>query len=342
MNISWRYVLIAVFLLDIWNVSCLWWTLGRQLVLDPSRICKKTRRLRGKQMAICQQEPVVIRHIGRGAQLGVRECQYQFRSRRWNCSRIHRSMRKVLVRDTRETGYVNAITAAGVTHALTQACSQGLLLDCSCGQSMRSVDREGQWEWNGCGDNVEYGYRKSAEFMNDRYRKRSDIKTMVLNHNYEAGRLAVKNYMRIMCKCHGMSGSCTVKSCWHKLPIFRDVGHRLKEKFDGAAKVTAGNDGKGFIPEGETIKPPDKEDLVYSEDSPSYCVPNRKTGSLGTKGRECNDTSMGVEGCDLLCCGRGYDPTKVTEVVNCKCRFQWCCKVNCETCTVNRTINRCR
>jgi len=30
-------------------------------------------------------------------------------------------------------------------------------------------------------------------------------------------------------------------------------------------------------------------------------------GSLGTAGRECNRTSMGTGGCDIMCCGRGYD-----------------------------------
>jgi len=42
------------------------------------------------------------------------------------------------------------------------------------------------------------------------------------------------------CKCHGMSGSCTMKTCWMKLSSFKVIGDRLKEKFDGASKVDAG------------------------------------------------------------------------------------------------------
>ena len=43
------------------------------------------------------------------------------------------------------------------------------------------------------------------------------------------------------CKCHGMSGSCTLKTCWVRLPPFRAVGSALKDRFDGASKVLQGN-----------------------------------------------------------------------------------------------------
>lgn len=155
-------------------------------------------------------------------------------------------------------------------------------------------------------------------------------------------RQAIRNFMRTECKCHGLSGSCTVRTCWRKMPPFRDVGNRLKESFDGAAKVIPSNDGHSFITEGPTIKPPDRFDLIYSEDSPDFCKPNRKTGSLGTQGRRCNSTSQGVDGCELLCCGRGYDTRIVKEKINCECRFRWCCEVTCNTCLVKKTINTCR
>ena len=147
--------------------------------------------------------------------------------------------------------------------------------------------------------------------------------------------------MRTVCKCHGMSGSCTVKTCWRMLPLFSEVGLKLKEKFDGASKVIATNDGKGFIPEGASIKVPGKGDLVYSEESPDFCEANKATGSLGTKGRECNATSKGVDGCELLCCGRGYQTIQISEKINCHCRFHWCCEVVCDICTIKRTANTC-
>lgn len=190
--------------------------------------------------------------------------------------------------DTRETSFVSAITAAGITYAVTRACSMGDLVECSCDKNRiiqqyllqyntemvnakfnidsmmkhwhsnsttleaeagagsragtvtetinsfrnenqngrqyrkrsngngngngnnrkrhrrrhnaniylqnRNVYRnvilpEGDWQWGGCGDNVMFGFRKSKEFLDARYRKRSDIRTLVKLHNNNAGRL---------------------------------------------------------------------------------------------------------------------------------------------------------
>ncbi|XP_025086682.1 protein Wnt-6-like [Pomacea canaliculata] len=326
------------------NIIGLWWAVGSPLVMDPNSICRKSRRLVGKQRKICRNEPEIVEEVAKGARLALLECQYQFRDRRWNCTSKKRSISKVLKRDTRESAFLYAITAAGVVYAVTQACSLGGLLQCTCQNHARDMSTDGEWEWGGCGDNVEFGYQKSREFMDARRRKkrgRADVTTLIQLHNNEAGRRAVKKYMRQECKCHGLSGSCTLKTCWMKMPAFRDVGDRLKARFDGAAKVIISNDAKELLPEGETIKPPSKEDLVYSEESPNFCNRKRKVGSLGTKGRECDPNSMGVGGCDLLCCNRGHSKEQITVKENCKCRFMWCCEVQCETCTTVKTIHRC-
>lgn len=152
---------------------------------------------------------------------------------------------------------------------------------------------------------------------------------------------AVKNYMRTECKCHGLSGSCTLRTCWKKMPHFREVGDRLLERFNGASKVMGGNDGKTLIPVGQNIKPPDKQDLIYSAESPDFCLPNRKTGSLGTRGRMCNSTALDVSGCDLLCCERGHREETVVLEENCLCRFHWCCVVQCKKCSVRKELSLC-
>ncbi|CAI5762782.1 protein Wnt-6 isoform X1 [Podarcis lilfordi] len=333
------------------NIIGLWWAVGSPLVMDPNSICRKTKRLAGKQAELCQTEPEIMQEVAKGARLGVRECQYQFRFRRWNCTSHSKYFGKILQQDIRETAFVYAITAAGVSHAVTQACSMGELLPCGC-EATRSrspplppaiTGSEGSaWEWGGCGDDVDFGYEKSRQFMDaKRKRGKSDIRTLIDLHNNEAGRLAVKNHMRTECKCHGLSGSCALRTCWKKMPPFREVGDRLLERFNGAFKVMGGNDGKTLIPVGRNIKPPDRQDLIYSADSPDFCVANRKTGSLGTRGRVCNSTAMDMSGCDLLCCGRGHHDETLLLEENCLCRFHWCCVVQCRKCTVRKEHSLC-
>ncbi|XP_051564808.1 protein Wnt-6-like isoform X2 [Myxocyprinus asiaticus] len=186
------------------NIIGLWWAVGSPLVMDPNSICRKTKRLAGKQAELCQTQPEIVNEVAKGAKLGVRECQYQFRFRRWNCTSQNKHFGKILQQDIRETAFVYAITAAGVTHAVTQACSMGELLQCGC-VATRSRGppphlgsmgpTEGvKWEWGGCGDDVEFGYEKSKQFMDARRRKgKSDIRTLIDLHNNEAGRL-IKNH----------------------------------------------------------------------------------------------------------------------------------------------------
>ncbi|CAH1788770.1 unnamed protein product [Owenia fusiformis] len=324
------------------NIFGLWWAVGSPLVvLDPNSICRKSKRLAGKQREICKKEPEIVREVANGAKLALKECQWQFRKRRWNCDTKHHFSR-VLLRDTRETAFINAVTAAGVVYTVTQACSMGHLMQCSCESEYRDISKDDKWVWGGCGDNVKFGYIKSAEFMDARpKKKRVDLRTLILQHNNEAGRLAVKQNMRKECKCHGLSGTCTLKTCWRKMPIFRHVGNIIKKAFDSSAKVQITNDGKRIIPEKDSIKRPTREDLVYSEKSPSYCNKNRKYGSLGTRGRECDPNHEGVGGCGILCCNRGYTKNQITVRENCKCRFHWCCEVICETCVTKKTVHKC-
>lgn len=147
--------------------------------------------------------------------------------------------------------------------------------------------------------------------------------------------------MTTRCKCHGLSGSCTLKTCFRKMPSFANIGKVLREKFDGAAKVIGSNDGLYLLPDGETIKPPSAEDLIYAEKSPNFCKPNRRYGSYGTSDRTCNPKSLSVDGCDILCCGRGYRKYQVAVIENCNCRFKWCCEVKCETCEVKKITHKC-
>lgn len=71
---------------------------GSNILLDPYLMCKKTRRLRGKMAEICRHDSALLKEIINGINLGFRECEFQFRNRRWNCTTLRKSMRKILMR----------------------------------------------------------------------------------------------------------------------------------------------------------------------------------------------------------------------------------------------------
>lgn len=105
--------------------------------------------------------------------------------------------------------------------------------------------------------------------------------------------------------------------------------------------MIARNDGTGIIPEIISNETPSKQDLVYTEESPNFCNISIKIGSLGTKGRECDPNSNNTNGCDHLCCERGFHQETIDFDVNCKCVFKWCCEVVCSKCPQKKKITTC-
>ena len=156
------------------------------------------------------------------------------------------------------------------------------------------------------------------------------------------------------CRCHGVSGSCGVRTCWRALPNFREVGDTLKKKyessveispkiptfdisttFDSSRKALPEADGKNILLRREKRRrrePISDTELVYVEKSPNYCKKDLVKGITGTKGRVCKRDSEGPESCETLCCGRGYRVEVVKSLERCNCRFVWCCTVHCRTC----------
>ncbi|KAJ8254679.1 hypothetical protein GJAV_G00195970 [Gymnothorax javanicus] len=283
-----------------------------------------------------------------GAKNGLEECKHQFAWDRWNCpeSALPLSTHKGLRSATRETSFVHAISAAGVMFTLTRNCSLGDLDSCGCDQSRNGKIGGRGWLWGGCSDNVEFGEKISKSYM-DALETGQDSRAAVNLHNNEAGRLAVKATMKRACRCHGMSESCTIKTCWLQLSDFREIGNYLKVKHDQAQKLEldkrrmrAGNsaDSRGAI--AETFSSIDQSELIYLEDSPDYCRRNASLGLHGTEGRLCLTSGDGLSqwekrSCRRLChdCGLRVEERRTETVSSCNCKFHWCCTVKCDNCS---------
>ncbi|XP_041035533.1 protein Wnt-7b-like [Carcharodon carcharias] len=311
------------------------------VALGASIICNKMPGLAPRQRALCQSRPDAMIIIGEGAQMGLDECQQQFRYNRWNCTSLGEKtvFGPELKIGSKETAFAYSIIAAGVAHAITQACSQGNLSDCGCDRAKHGYyDQERGWKWGGCSADIEHGIGFSRRFLDAREVRRHARRLMNL-HNNEVGRKILRESMRMECKCHGVSGSCTIKTCWVTLPAFREVGFALKDKYGQAVQVEPVRAGRGHQPTFLKVRrtphlKPLPTDLVYTERSPSYCEEDPATGSAGTRGRRCEREDAGKPGsCELLCCGRGYNTFQYTRAWQCNCKFHWCCQVTCSQCS---------
>lgn len=47
----------------------------------------------------------------------------------------------------------------------------------------------------------------------------------------------VMSLMKMHCRCHGVSGSCELKTCWKFMPSFNEIGNVLKQKYGKAVLV---------------------------------------------------------------------------------------------------------
>lgn len=100
------------------------------------------------------------------------------------------------------------------------------------------------------------------------------------HHPTTASKQAVEQSLTLECKCHGVSGSCSVRTCWRGLGSSGPsvAGTRLLRRYATAAEVKPRSGGR---------LPPlyHHDNLLYTTKSPDYCLPDKKRGSLGTIGR---------------------------------------------------------
>lgn len=162
---------------------------------------------------------------------------------------------------------------------------------------------------------------------------------------------ALRDNMGKSCKCHGVSGSCSVKICWRTMPSFNAVGELLRKKFDRSSRVRPNSsvtklirvnrDKRGKRRKRKRNKP-SGSDLVYTKDSPNFCQADPSLGILGTRGRLCKKSSPENDSCRNMCCGNGYNTLERSSKVKCNCEFIWCCKVQCELCEKDWFEHRCK
>uniref|UniRef100_A0A8C2YQ56 Protein Wnt n=1 Tax=Chinchilla lanigera TaxID=34839 RepID=A0A8C2YQ56_CHILA len=283
-------------------------------------LCGSIPGLVPKQLRFCRNYIEIMPSVAEGVKLGIQECQHQFRGRRWNCTTIDDSL--AIFGPVLDKGMLLVRWEVGRRWGNSVRGPWGRVEIGNCSQE-RDFGAPGL-SWGGAPSRV--ALRSAA----------ASLPQTILDH------------MHLKCKCHGLSGSCEVKTCWWAQPDFRAIGDFLKDKYDSASEmvVEKHRESRGWV---ETLrakyalfKPPTERDLVYYENSPNFCEPNPETGSFGTRDRTCNVTSHGIDGCDLLCCGRGHNTRTEKRKEKCHCIFHWCCYVSCQECVRVYDVHTCK
>lgn len=103
--------------------------------------------------------------------------------------------------------------------------------------------------------------------------------------------------LTVTCKCHGVSGSCSVRTCWHTLPELHSVGTTLLQSYVNAVRLhhqpttsrrrhrdlVQRYSSQGGIRMGQLSV--DRRHLVFYNNSPDYCTADTTAGSHGTSQR---------------------------------------------------------
>ncbi|PNF39874.1 hypothetical protein B7P43_G01968 [Cryptotermes secundus] len=260
--------------------------------------------------------------------LAITQCQEQFRYDPWNCSDEYRNIsfshgNKVY----RETALLYAMSAAALTHVVAQACADGSMRRCRCAEEHSPEDTRRIWPWGLCGDNYSYGRRFTRRFTQLRQSRVDHLHGFVVRHNINIG-IQVVGQMKTVCKCHGVSGSCTSKTCWKRLKPFKETAEILKGSYYKAQIEVSSNH---VSRERSCKRRVPKSTLVYIHSSPDFCP--------STRGRRC----LNPDNCGTLCCSRGYVHKTVSDIRPCNCHWvSRSYELSCKKCSVMRDIYICK
>ncbi|XP_053663392.1 protein Wnt-4 [Anopheles marshallii] len=276
-----------------------------------------------KQNHQCRRDIGLPEAIKEARRLAVTHCEEQFRYDRWNCSIETRGKRNIFKKVYRETAFVHALTAAAITHAVARACAEGKMTKCQCASERKPEATSLAWRWGGCSDNLKHGKRVARNFL-ELQPKNGDPVAEMLRHDSEVGISAITSAMTDRCKCHGVSGSCSMKTCWRRLGDFNTTAALLRTKYHLAIRKIPVNNKTSRRSAPRDFRPRETiyDQLYYFETSPTFCSV--------TRGRRC----LHPDNCATLCCGRGYTTKVIKTLEKCRCRFTngRCCQVVCDYC----------
>lgn len=258
-------------------------------------------------------------------------CSSAMAKNRWNCESLKSApkFKRDLRKGTSERAFVHALSSAAVSINIANRCARGDMGMCGCRYRPQDEYLDPTVS-KPCEHDLKWANEFSKQWT-DAPILRSDAKNRyqrMFTADNNAGREVALQSMRTVCKCHGVSGSCTEKTCWKVSPTVEEVAESLKNLYESSVRLPKRrrNDESNRVERSSVVQ------MYYVDKSNDFCEADRRTGSAGTAGRTCDPNSFGEGSCDKLCCGRGHKKVIETTInENYNCRYVWCCRVECDT-----------
>lgn len=291
------------------------------------------------QVALCENSPKVASTIIQGTKRAIRQLQADFKQCKWNATTFHGKhlFGSFLLESNRERAAVSAYTFLGPVKSLAEGCHEQKFENCQCEKKPSVTNGDGETTDFDCAELVEWPNMTMQRYTKGRRQSTPELTDLVDDHNEQVGARLLEDRNFEKCICHGISGSCTKKTCYTKTPDLVTVGSILKRKYREASQVKLSEDNKLVTLHGGELL---TDTLVYVQ-STDLCEDNPNGGLLGTSGRECSlyNVQDSCNQCEALCCGGNYDcrneevPVEEEEC----CEFVWCCRIECGPCA-NATV----
>ena len=269
------------------------------------------------QKRLCEKYPQFQPALRAASLSTINLCKSTMKGHLWGCQGADKlpAVGPELSEATSESAFVHALGAGQLLAALKTICRTGASGSC---------------------DDAEL--RMFAIQFTDvlaMSRRAKGQKTVEL-HNNDVGRSTADRHSRLVCKCHGQSGSCMQKTCWRGSPDPEKVATELSAKYESAAKVRAQDELPAIF-----RKYVVRDRLLYIKNSINHCEI--------TKGRECNPYSSEKSSCERLCCGRGFI-TRLHKEPRRECKMEtievdgslWPAGITCKTVYDSSILHTCR
>lgn len=190
-------------------------------------------------------------------ELAMDNCQKAFAWEKWNCPSNFFLLKRNSNEIDREQAFVNALLRASFIYTLAKNCSQENrdLAQPHCNVLNEIQDAE----------NANSSSKDPLAYANFHNARAGGIvspsSSFFLSYQLITALLfqAIKNSLKKLCRCHGVSGSCAIQTCWTSINAFHEITSDIKRMYDNSVLLRLNNAGNVIT------KNISEEQLVYLE-----------------------------------------------------------------------------